>query len=441
MSESRGKARIDGIDARKLFGSNSNRRMFSSLNTRARMAELTSAVWFPVPKKSAVRGYTIVSPNWSWKRKSLSIVRTDSSAKIGSAYLMIWRDQRQSRTGEHSYLEHSSKLANVGLESLESDCREDVGPELLGRLPEGHLHADAGGGEPKHLPDLEDWSNRRQNRPIRGGSAGFTVVEYWRGTLHSTVDVGRRRGGAVDSRCNCSGSARVAQPELRDALSVLVAMPPHSEARSKSTTSNLSGASDIAQAALMPEMPAPTTATRLRVGGESSEGIGGGRARSRLLPFQRARFQRPTSPSSSESPIPTAAPPAPISSSRSRRSRSGARSVATTSMSSSSSSVRSSTAAAESGGGGESAGESRRRSSLSCASVRSVWRDVIELTVASLDVLVLCRSLPTSSVSTLATSSPEIQVLTEPRRPRQDACASTARRAVSSRRRETRSAK
>src|SRR6266853_24039 len=73
-------AYISGMLARRLRSSYSNRRILGSLKTRSyrgrvnkkegemadgaptRMADATYGVWFPVPKKSAARGYTILSP-------------------------------------------------------------------------------------------------------------------------------------------------------------------------------------------------------------------------------------------------------------------------------------------------------------------------------------------------------------------------------------------
>lgn len=88
-------AYISGMLARRLRSSYSNRRILGSLKTRSyrgrvnkkegemadgaptRMADATYGVWFPVPKKSAARGYTILSP------KSLESPKRRKSAYMG----------------------------------------------------------------------------------------------------------------------------------------------------------------------------------------------------------------------------------------------------------------------------------------------------------------------------------------------------------------------
>jgi hypothetical protein len=90
-------AYISGMLARRLRSLYSNRRILGSLKTRScrprvskmkgkaagraptKMEEATYGVWFPVPKKSAVRGYTILSP------KSLDSPNRRKSTYMGSS--------------------------------------------------------------------------------------------------------------------------------------------------------------------------------------------------------------------------------------------------------------------------------------------------------------------------------------------------------------------
>lgn len=95
--------------ARRLRLSYSNRRILGSLKTRSyrlhvskkegevanraptRMADATYGVWFPVPKKSAVRGYTILSPKSLDSPKRRKSAYTGSNASRASKILTIFK--------------------------------------------------------------------------------------------------------------------------------------------------------------------------------------------------------------------------------------------------------------------------------------------------------------------------------------------------------------
>ena len=95
--------------ARRLRLSYSNRHILGSLKTRSyrrhvskkegevanraptRMADATYGVWFPVPKKSAVRGYTILSPKSLDSPKRRKSTYTGSNASRASNILTVFK--------------------------------------------------------------------------------------------------------------------------------------------------------------------------------------------------------------------------------------------------------------------------------------------------------------------------------------------------------------
>lgn len=109
-------AYISGMLARRLRLSYSNRRILGSLKTRSyrrcvckrraeslggaptRMTEATYGVWFPVPKKSAARGYTILSPKSFESLKRRKSAYMGSNASTTSKSLTVLRTRPNLRT-------------------------------------------------------------------------------------------------------------------------------------------------------------------------------------------------------------------------------------------------------------------------------------------------------------------------------------------------------
>ena len=65
--------------------------MLGSSNKRSTMAEGTWAVWFPVPRNSAISGYTILSPKSLLKKKTRSMMDIGIRPSIGIVHLMTFK--------------------------------------------------------------------------------------------------------------------------------------------------------------------------------------------------------------------------------------------------------------------------------------------------------------------------------------------------------------
>lgn len=65
--------------------------MFGSSNSRSTMPHGTFAVWFPVPRKRAMRGYTILFPNSFLKKKRRNMIEIGTSPKMGSVHFTTRR--------------------------------------------------------------------------------------------------------------------------------------------------------------------------------------------------------------------------------------------------------------------------------------------------------------------------------------------------------------